>query len=374
MVLVCSSMEAGGAERVLSGLANEWVVAGHSVTVVSIYSREQGHDFFALDPRITRIRVVEQLNVNGKTSAGRWARFTALRRILEESRPDVIVAFMDKIAVTTLAAAWGLGFPVVACERTDPLRHVIGPGWRWLRRYFYPRAAAVTVQTEDVKRTFGEVIPRMNLWVMPNAIPAPLARRPALKDVKSVIKPRVMAIGRLGREKGFDLLIDAFSRVARRYPAWELWVWGEGKERRNLEAQMTSLGLEGRVFLPGLSDTPWEEMERSEIVVVPSRYEGMPNAMLEAMALGRAVVASDCASGPREVSNDGRCAVLVPPDDVAALAPALDRLMGDEKERQRIGRLALSVRERYSMDRVLALWEELFMQIETVRRAKLGVR
>ena len=175
-----------------------------------------------------------------------------------------------------------------------------------------------------------------------------------------------MAIGRLGREKGFDLLIDAFSRVARHYPAWELWVWGEGKERRNLETQITSLGLEGRVFLPGSTDTPWEEMERSEIVVVPSRYEGMPNAMLEAMALARPVVASDCASGPREISNDGTCAVLVPPEDVAALASALDRVMGDEGERQRIGRLALSVRERYSMERMLALWEELFMHIETV--------
>jgi glycosyltransferase involved in cell wall biosynthesis len=183
-----------------------------------------------------------------------------------------------------------------------------------------------------------------------------------------------MAIGRLGREKGFDLLIDAFSRVARRYPAWELWVWGEGQERPSLEAQVTSLGLEGRVFLPGSTDTPWEEMQRSEIVVVPSRYEGMPNAMLEAMALGRAVVASDCASGPREVSDDGRCAVLVAPEDVTALVLALDRLMGDAEERQRIGALALSVRERYSLERVLALWEELFMHIETVRRAEPVVR
>src|SRR5207249_4848890 len=95
----------------------------------------------------------------------------------------------------------------------------------------------------------------------------------------------------------------------------------------------------------------------------------MPNVMMEAMALGRAVVAFDCPSGPREVSDDGRGAVLVPPQDVEALASALERLMSDEAERQRIGRLALSVREQYSLDRVLAAWEELFRQIAAVHKS-----
>jgi glycosyltransferase involved in cell wall biosynthesis len=281
---------------------------------------------------------------------------------------------MDKIAVATLLATLALAIPVVACERIDPTRHTIGRIWTLLRRLLYPHAAAVTVQTESVSKKFGQLISGMNLQVVPNPISVMLAERAPMGDTGRSSRQRLVAIGRLTPQKGFDLLLDAFLRVARDFPTWDLWIWGEGEERQRLETQIASLGLERRAFLPGQTDSAWDEMEGAEIVAVPSRYEGMPNVMLEAMALGRAVVAFDCESGPREISDNGKGALLVPPENVEALASALQRLMTDEAERRRLGKAALSVRDRYSMQKVLLLWESLFSKMGSARSSEKAVR
>ena len=362
LTLVCSSLEAGGAERVLSDLANAWVERGHSVTLVSVYAFESGKDFFSLDPRVRRIRLADSIDL-ARPSSGWWGRLLLLRRVLKEFRPKVAVAFMDKIAVTTLMATWGLGIPVIACERTNPAFHVIGRRWSLLRRLMYPLAGAVTVQTKTAGAGLNLKLPGLNLRVIPNAFSTVLAARKPLKRGQGNRVPRLVAMGRLSREKGIDLLVEAFSLVAGRFPRWELWVWGEGAERQRLERQVASLGLAGRVFLPGNTAAPWDELQKADIFVLPSRYEGMPNSMLEAMALGRPVVAFHCQGVLQELTRGGKDAVLVPEEDVKALSAELARLMNDEAERSRLGEAALSVRERYSPDRILALWDELFDEV-----------
>jgi len=361
LMLVCSSMEVGGAERVLSELANAWANQGHSITLVSTYRFDKQSDFFVLDPRIERIRLARNTG-HRKAWTEKWQRLLALRRLMKSRRPDAVVAFMDKIAVITLFGALGLGATVIACERTDPERHVIGRDWSLLRRLAYPWAAAVTVQTAAVKESMSRMIPGLRVRVMPNPIP-PLLLRGAAEPGGGNSLRRLVLMGRLSREKGADLAIDAFSLVAARFPQWELWIWGEGPERPRLEEKIAALGLEARVFLPGRTDAPWSELEKADIFVLPSRYEGMPNAMLEAMALGRPVVAFDCGGVPGEITRGGEDAVLVPPENVPAMAAAFERLMLDQGERRRLGNAALSVRDRYSMDRVLRLWDELFEEI-----------
>src|ERR1700704_6170225 len=174
LMLVCSSMEAGGSERVLSELANAWASRGHAITLVSTYAFEKESDFFALDPRIERVRLARK--AGRRTWTERGLRVRGPRRQLRSRHPDVVVAFMDKIAVTTLFGALGLSATIVACERTDPVRHAIGRGWSLLRRVAYPWAAAVTVQTATVKESMSRMIPGLNVRVMPNPIPPLLLR------------------------------------------------------------------------------------------------------------------------------------------------------------------------------------------------------
>jgi glycosyltransferase involved in cell wall biosynthesis len=137
----------------------------------------------------------------------------------------------------------------------------------------------------------------------------------------------LVAVGRLTAQKGFDLLLDAFSNIAAAVPAWQLVIWGEGPERRDLERQVERLCLADRVRLPGLSEAPGSWVSTGSCFVLPSRYEGFPNVLLEAMRAGMAVVAFDCEYGPSELIEHERNGLLVANGDVRGLGQTLLRVM-----------------------------------------------
>jgi glycosyltransferase involved in cell wall biosynthesis len=170
---------------------------------------------------------------------------------------------------------------------------------------------------------------------------------------------RLVAMGRLGPEKGFDLLIAAFARLAATHPEWSLTILGEGRERARLEALVESLGMTGRVSLPGRAADPLPHLAIAHVFALSSRREGFPNALLEAMAAGLPPVAFDCRSGPAEIITDGVNGLLVPDGDVDALAASLRRLMESPAERQRLGANARGVADVLSPDRILLAWDAL---------------
>ena len=159
---------------------------------------------------------------------------------------------------------------------------------------------------------------------------------------------RIVGLGRLADHKGFDLLLAAFQEVAADHPDWVLEIFGEGDQRPILEQYRDQHRLGDRVRLPGWTDRPAAVLSRGDIFVLPSRYEGFPNALLEAMACGLACISFDCDSGPREIIRPGVDGLLVPAGDVAALASALGQLMSDSDLRQRLGNRAREVVTRFS--------------------------
>jgi glycosyltransferase involved in cell wall biosynthesis len=171
------------------------------------------------------------------------------------------------------------------------------------------------------------------------------------------------AMGRLTHQKGFDLLLQAFSRIAERHPDWQLLILGEGDLRNDLERQRAELGLTDRVQLPGVVIDPYPVLRSSDMFVMASRFEGFPYALLEAMACGLPVIYADCPSGPGEIINNGSDGILTPTGDVEALAIAMDRLMNDEGERQRLAGRAPEAMQRFSLSKTVDAWEELFAQV-----------
>jgi glycosyltransferase involved in cell wall biosynthesis len=279
-----------------------------------------------------------------------------LRRAVRNSKPDVIISFMDKVNVVTLIATRGLGRPVVVYELIDPSRHDIGWAWRGLRKLTYPFADALVCLTHSALARFQGLIGRKG-YAIPGlvSVPAQLTRRNASSSLHTLI-----AMGRLEAQKGFDLLLDAFARIADRHSDWFLQILGQGPLRSELEAQALRLNLGKRVQFAGEVADPFSFLCAADLFVFSSRFEGFGMALAEAMACGLPVVSFDCPSVPRDIVRDGVDGILVPPEDVAALAAALDRLMGDAQERHRLGARAPDVTTRFSQDRVLSLWQNLF--------------
>ena len=221
----------------------------------------------------------------------------------------------------------------------------------------YPFADTVVVQTDSVAAWARRFLPDRKVQVIPNFVPA----LPPATSTDQRNSNELLAVGRLSRVKGFDLLLRAFEVSGLNGTGVRLTILGEGPERASLESLAGELGIAEAVSLPGIVQDPERWMAQCALFVLPSRYEGFPNALLEAMAMGCAVVAADCPSGPRELVLDGENGLLVPPENVEALAAALKALMGDAGLRQRLGERAVFVRQRFAREAIIGRWESLIL-------------
>lgn len=359
-----SSMHAGGAERVAATLASGWARRGDTVTLVPTYTKK-GSCFYHLNPAVRLVWLADRMGWLGRAFLSPLSKWLAIRRLVGETRPDVIISFLTNVNVVVLFASRGLGVPVIVCERTNPaFSSSAGDFLKRLRRYCYPWASLVVLQSQDSVATFTEMVPGIRqLAVMPNPLPPDLPEEITRAPGAMSGRRQLMAMGRLVPIKRFDALIQAFAAVAEDYPDWDLTIWGEGPDRADLTQQIQDAGLASRISLPGRTDQPWQELAGADAFAMTSSVEGFPNVLLEAMALGRACVTVDCPSGPREISQDGKYALLVPLGDQGALCQALGQLMGDPTLRDVLGRhAAASVRERYGLPEILLGWDDLIFR------------
>ncbi len=251
-------------------------------------------------------------------------------------------------------------------EHTDPAQHSIGRIARALRWLLYRRAHAVVVLTPGIAQWASRIVARSAIHVIPNPIGDQFL--PPCQLTGPTHGHKIVALGRLSPEKGFDLLLRAFAQSTFADPDWTLDIVGEGPERDRLRALADDLGIADRVRLPGVVKDPEKVLRKAHLFVLSSRYEGFPMALLEAMACGLAVVSFDCRSGPREMIQDGVNGLLVPPNDVDALAKAMARMIGAEDERKRLGERAVAVAEKFSLAKVTQMWRSVFDHAVSRRR------
>ena len=358
--LVISSLAAGGAERVMSILADRWVKRGHRVTLITL--APAGSDFFTLDPGVKRVGLDLMGDSRGllEALAGNLRRLAGLRRALIASRPQVVISFMDRTNLLTLLASRGLGLPVVVAEHTNPWLAPLGPYWGLLRRLLYPRAARVLAVSREGADFLERWLDPRRVEVMPNPVPPdiPDSAPPPPGDWGDLSRT-VLGMGRLSPEKGFDLLVRAFAACHERHPGWRLLILGEGPQRPFLQRLVRALGIPQAVSLPGNLPRPYGLLQRCGLFVMPSRYEGFPCGLLEAMACGAPVLASDCSSAVGRIIASEREGVIFPGGDPLALARALDGLMADPARRRALGHGARAVRRRYGVEAIMEMWDNL---------------
>jgi len=355
--LAVSSLSAGGAERVISEMANWWAVRDREVAVLTLESIKFDH--YRLHPGVERNTIDWGLPRTRLHIPAQYVkRQIMLRKAVLKYKPDIMISFIDITNIRMLFALVSTGIPCIVSERVDPRYHHIGISWSLARRLLYPFSNTLVVQTNSVTAWANRVVPRNKVRVIPNFVRTMPEPEEMIRE-EGRLNPFILTIGRLEKQKGHDLLIRAFACVDAKQKGWRLVILGEGPERSSLEKLAVNLGISDAVDMPGIVKEPAEWLHKARFFVLPSRYEGFPNALLEAMACGCAVIATDCPSGPAEIIRHNENGLLVPKDDVEALSAAMSRLMEDEGLRTRLGQKALNVRSRFSQATIMAQWDSL---------------
>lgn len=358
ILLAVSTLSAGGSERMASEFVNERAARNDQVALLTLSG--SGSDHYALDPRVRRIGLDllwESRNL-WQTVESNLRRSIMIRKSIHSFEPDVVVSFIEQTNIRVLASLLGTGIPIIVSERTDPRHYRVGRSWETARRLLYRMACAVVVQTEAVAGWAAEVVPKHKVRVIPNFV----RTLPPVPDNQER-EQLIIGMGRLDRNKGFDLLIRSFGASRAGKEGWRLIILGEGTEREHLEMLINELGLTAQVNLPGVVAEPAEWLAQALIFAFPSRLEGFPNALLEAMGMGCAVVASDCPSGPGEIVKHGKDGLLVPVDDAFKFTAALDLLVEQPELAEALGEAAQTVRKRFSAGRIMGQWDNLISNI-----------
>jgi GalNAc-alpha-(1->4)-GalNAc-alpha-(1->3)-diNAcBac-PP-undecaprenol alpha-1,4-N-acetyl-D-galactosaminyltransferase len=173
----------------------------------------------------------------------------------------------------------------------------------------------------------------------------------------------VLSVGRMSREKGFDLFLRAFALCAQRHEQWDLRIVGDGPERCWLSTLAEDLHISHRTHVDGPTRSPFTALQEADLFILPSRREGFPNVLLEAMACGLPVISFDCPSGPSEIISHGQNGLLVPAGDVQGLAAAMDRLMSSDSQRRQLAVNAVEVADRYRPERIFGMWDSLLVNV-----------
>ena len=364
LLFLIHSLSMGGAQRAAVNLANHWVNKGYAVAVATLSSNDS--DFYALDPRIERIALdVAKPSWHPIAAVLNNVRtLQAVRRLLKQWQPQVTIALMSSANVYLALAAWGLPGREIGCEQIHPPVAPLGRVWETLRRLAYGRLNHLVALTAPSAAWLRNHTWAKHVTVIGNPVSWPLSAQPPVLDPDTLLpmgRQRLIAAGRLVEQKGFDLLIEAFARLAPAFPAWDLVIVGEGPLRGLLEAQLARLGLQDRVFLVGSVGNIGAWYMACDLYVMSSRYEGFPNTLEEALACGLPAVSFDCETGPSDIIRPEVDGLLVPPGDVSALVSCLALVMTDQGLRERFALRAVEARERFSVDGIAGQWENLFL-------------
>ena len=357
------SLKLGGAERVLLQWARWCRDEGWQVVVITRHGPER--DAYPVPEGVQRW--VEPSLAAPLRWLGWFAfplRVVALRQLLRRHRSDLAVGVTTLPAVKLLLASAGLPLRTVVSERNYPPAKPPALPWRWLRRCTYPWADLHWVQTQLTGQWLHCHCGVRRQQLVPNSVTWPLPDREPLLDPDDWLAgqhPLILAAGTKARQKGFDRLMPVFATLARRHPRLHLALLGlapgtyRGLDQQGWMRQL--LGeepdLQERLLLPGVSGSMARWYARATVFVLPSRFEGFPNVLLEAMAAGCACIASDCLTGPADLIRDGENGLLLPmqatADDWVA---AISCLLADPDRRRRMGERALLVREQYAEARL----------------------
>ncbi len=342
----------GGAEKQNVMLANAMAERGHDVTIVSICA---DNNCYSLDERVKHIFLPDR-----KTGVLRvLTRYQDIKKTLSEIKPDVTVNFWFQSAYMTALMKKSITGKVVYSERGDPSDKEYGGIIGVIRKLTLPRIDGFVFQSKGAQSFFNKVVQSRSV-VIPNPVFVKADDYPEVKVRKKVI----VTVGRLHPQKNQKLLVDAFAHIADCIPEYTLEIYGEGELKNELQKQIDDLNLTNRVFLKGTSKEIHRLIYDASLFVLSSDYEGLPNTLLEAMALGIPSISTDCKpGGAREIIDNNVNGIIVPVDDKHKLALGIVKILNNTKMQIEFGKKAKESAFRFLPEKIYDSWESFFENI-----------
>ncbi|WAK01562.1 glycosyltransferase family 4 protein [Methylobacter sp. YRD-M1] len=340
VVLVIPTMHQGGAERVMSELANAWSAQQHEIHLVLL---AKSKSFYCINDNV----IMHNLEFSHSQLLSKIYNelkvFFKLRRILKEQNPDFVLSFMSKYNILTILATSNLNLKVFVSDRSNPkkqLPFLIS----FLRKITYRFAHGIIAQTSLAKSVLEENTGNRNIVVIPNPLKA-------ISVCENIEKDKIILnVGRLVEEKGQKYLLEAFTKI--KNTEWKIAILGDGPLYDRLKKQAEELGLKDQVIMPGAVSEIDHWLARASIFAFPSVSEGFPNALVEAMAAGLPCVSFDCDAGPRDIIIDGKNGYLVPVRDVEVLASRLETLINNAAIRTQLSKEAAKIVNDFGVEKI----------------------
>lgn len=348
-----SSLGKGGAERVISVLANE-LIKNHEITIVVntlkniAYKTDEKIKLIELDRKHIKSNIIRNIN-----------RISVTEQIIKQEKPDIIISFLPIPSYRILSLKSKIkDIPIIISDRNDPKQEYKSFIDKFLMKKLYKRADGFVFQTVQQKEYFSEFI-RKKSTVIFNPIKDEFLEIEERKKENNIIN-----VGRLVEQKNQEMLINVFSKISDKYKEYSLKIFGDGPLKERLQRQINDLGLEDRVELCGISNNIKMELEKAKLFILCSDYEGMPNALIEAMAVGLPVISTDCpCGGPRELIEENKNGILVDIKDEDMLQEALEKVLSDNEFSKYIGENAKKIKYKLQLSKILQDWEEYINKI-----------
>lgn len=349
LVLIAYLHGYGGAEKQIILLANGMVGKGHDVTLISI----SGCDIcFPIDDNIKLIHISNKgkdrvLNI--------IERYLKLKKILRKIRPDIVINYWYQGVYLCYLMSKKITGKIVYSERGDPgdveYLGLLGA----VRKITLPKVDGVVFQTSAAQKYFNRNIQKKSI-VIPNPVFLEI-KKSKISNVDR--KKKIVGVGRLHPQKNFDLLIEAFSHIVKIYPDYKLEIYGEGELKRNLEAKIRSLNLSGCVILKGNVNNVQAKIYDASLFVLSSKFEGMPNALLEAMIVGLPCISTNWnPGGIEDIITNEENGIIVKNNDVKEMTEAICKVLGDQDFANKLGSKAKNKVKGYSETEVMKEWDE----------------
>lgn len=344
---------AGGAERQIILLSNQMTQRGHDVTLCVL------NEFKSKYSISDKVKVLDLSGVEGVGNMRIIRRLVAFRKAIKQIRPDIIVNYNLQSAFFCLTLSKMIRGKIVYSERGDPYDAEYSGLLGKVRDLTVPRMDGLVFQSEGARDFFDERV-KLKSEVIHNSVNVPQKQFP----MPIVREKRIVNVGRLHPQKNQKLLIEVFSKIAPAFPGYSLDIYGDGALKDELQMQIDGLGLTERVHLNASRKDVWQCIYTASLFVLTSDYEGMPNALMEAMSLGLPCIATDCRpGGARTLIEDGENGYVVPVGDSAVLAEKVEYMLSHREEAERMAQNARLLQDSHNDKAIFDKWDKFLKEL-----------